>query len=179
MTEPFIGEIQIFGFNFNPMGWAFCNGATLSIAQNTALFSLLGTTYGGNGQTNFQLPNFAGRAAVAEGQGPGLTSRVIGETFGTATVALTQLEMPTHTHGLNAYSQTAAGSGTGTPVANGGLSFLAASTTSRTFNASPNTTMAPTMLGPLSGGSQPHENSQPYLAMNFCIALEGIFPSRN
>ena len=179
MTEPFLGEIQIFGFNFNPNGWAFCNGATMAIQQNTALFSLLGTTYGGNGISTFQLPNFTGRAAAGQGQGAGLSPREIGETFGSASVALLQTEVPAHTHAFNAYSQTAPGSGTGTPVANGGLSFLAASTTSRTFNASPDTTMAPGMLGPFSGGSQPHENSQPYLAMNFCIALQGIFPARD
>ena len=179
MTEPFIGEIQIFGFQFNPRGWAFCNGATMSIAQNTALFSLLGTTYGGNGQTTFQLPTFIGRANMHRGQGPGLSPREIGEVYGTQTVALAQNEMPAHAHGMNAYSQTAVGSGTGTPVNGGGLSFLAGSTNARTFNASPDTTMAPYMLAGFNGGSQPHENQQPYLAMNFCIALEGIFPSRD
>jgi microcystin-dependent protein len=178
VTEPYIGEIQIFGFNFNPYGFAFCNGATMAIQQNTALFSLLGTTYGGNGQTTYQLPNFTGRAAVSQGQGNGLTPRELGEVFGSANVSLLSTEVPAHTHGLNAYSQTAPGSGTGAPVSNGGLSFLAASTTTRTFNASPNTTMAPGMLGPSNGASQPHENSQPYLALNFCIALQGIFPSR-
>lgn len=178
MTQPFIGEIQLFGFNFNPRGWAFCNGATLPIAQNTALFSLLGTIYGGNGQTTFQLPNFAGRAGCQQGQGQGLSPRTLGEVFGTNTVTLTSNQIPQHNHGLNAFSQTVAGSGTGTPTANGGLSFLGSSTTSKTFNTAPlNTQMAANMIQPSQGGGQPHQNQQPYLGINFCIALQGIYPS--
>jgi len=178
MTEPFIGQIQPFGFNFNPRGWAFCNGATLPIQQNTALFALLGTTYGGNGVSTFQLPNFAGRAGCQQGNGPGLSPRTLGETFGVNTVTLNSNQIPQHTHGLRAYSQTATGSATGTPVVNGGLSFLGSSTTSKTFNATPlNTQMAPTMIQPSQGGGQPHQNQQPYLGINFCIALQGIFPS--
>lgn len=178
MTEPFIGEIQLFGFNFNPRGWAFANGAVLPISQNTALFSLLGTIYGGNGQTTFQLPNLAGRAASEQGSGPGLTPRSLGESFGVNTVTLTSNEMPAHNHRLNAYSQTAAGSGSNVPTSNGGLSFLASSTTSKTYIASPlNTQLASGMIQPSSGGAQPHQNQQPYLGINFCIALQGIFPS--
>ena len=178
MTEPFIGQIQQFGFNFNPRGWAFCNGATLPIQQNTALFALLGTQYGGNGQTTFQLPNFAGRGGCQQGQGPGLTPRSLGETFGTNTVTLTNSQIPSHTHGVNAYSQTATGSGSSSPVANGGLSFLASSTASKNFIATPlNTTFAPNMIQPNQGGGQPHQNQQPYLGVNFCIALQGVFPS--
>jgi microcystin-dependent protein len=177
MTEPYIGQIQTFGFNFNPRGWAFCNGATLPIQQNTALFALLGTQYGGNGQTTFQLPNFAGRAGCQQGQGPGLTQRTLGETFGVNTVTLGINEMPMHNHTVSAFSQTATGSGVGTPVSNGGLSFLASSTTSKTFINTPlNTTLAPNMILPSTGG-QPHQNQQPYLGINFCIALQGIFPS--
>ena len=180
MTAPFIGEIQLFGFNFNPRGWAFCNGATLSIAQNTALFSLLGTTYGGNGQTTFQLPNLASRVASQQGQGPGLSPRTLGETFGASTVTLSNTQLPSHSHGVNAFSQTVAGSGTGTPGNGFGLSFLASSTTSKTFINTPlNTQFAPNMIAPSQGGGAPHENKQPYLGLNFCIALQGIFPSRN
>jgi microcystin-dependent protein len=180
MTQPFIGEIQLFGFNFNPRGWAFCNGTTLPIAQNTALFALLGTQYGGNGQTTFQLPNLAGRGGCAQGQGPGLSPRTIGETYGVESVTLIQSEMPAHNHRINAYSQTAAGSGSHTPVSNGGLSFLAASTTSKTFRPAPaDTQLAPTMIQPSQGGGLPHENQQPYLGVNFCIALQGIFPAFN
>ena len=116
MTEPYIGQIQLFGFNFNPLGWAFCNGTTLPISQNTALFSLVGTIYGGNGQTTFQLPNFAGRAGCQQGNGPGLSPRSLGETFGVNTVTLTSNQIPQHNHGVNAYSQTAPGSGSHVPV---------------------------------------------------------------
>ena len=178
MTQPFIGEIQLFGFNFNPRGWAFCNGATLPISQNTALFSLIGTIYGGNGQTTFQLPNFAGRAGCQQGQGPGLSPRNLGEPFGVNTVTLTSNQIPQHNHGVTAYSQAASGSGSHTPVANGGLSFLASSGTSRTYISTPlNTQLAPNMISPNQGGGLPHQNQQPYLGVNFCIALQGIYPS--
>ncbi|KRA45205.1 tail fiber protein [Pseudoxanthomonas sp. Root630] len=177
MTEPFVGQIQPFGFNFNPRGWAFCNGATLPIQQNTALFALLGTQYGGNGQTTFQLPNLAGRAGCQQGNGNGLTPRTIGETFGVNTVTLTQQEMPSHTHGINAYVQNDTSRRGGAPVTNGGLS-LPGATTSRPFVAvAPTTTFAPTMLQPNAGGGLPHANQQPYLGLNFSIALQGIFPS--
>jgi microcystin-dependent protein len=178
MTQPFIGEIQLFGFNFNPRGWAFANGATLPISQNTALFSLIGVIYGGNGQTTFQLPNFAGRAGCEQGNGPGLSPRSLGEAFGVNTVTLTSTQIPQHNHGVNAYSQTASGSGSHAPVANGGLSFLATSTSSKTYIATPlNTQMAPNMVSSSQGGGFPHENQQPYLGVNFCIALQGLYPS--
>ena len=178
MTQPFIGEIQLFGFNFNPRYWAFANGATLPIAQNTALFSLIGTLYGGNGQTTFQLPNLGARAACQQGAGPGLTPRTLGQSFGVNTVTLTSNQIPQHNHGVNAYSQTASGSGSHQPVANGGLSFLAGSTTSKTYIASPlNTQLAPSMLSTSQGGGFPHSNQQPYLGVNFCIALQGLYPS--
>ena len=177
MTEPFIGEIQLFGFNFNPRGWAFCNGATLPISQNTALFSLIGTIYGGNGQTTFQLPNFAGRAGCQQGQGPGLTPRTLGEAFGANTVTLTSNQIPQHNHGINAFVQGNAAKRGGTPVANGGLS-IPGSTSSKPFvSGAPNTSFPANALSPNAGGGQPHQNQQPYLGVNFCIALQGVYPS--
>lgn len=178
MTQPFIGEIQMFGFNFNPRGWAFCNGATLPIQQNTALFALLGTTYGGNGQTTFQLPNFAGRAGNQQGQGPGLTPRSLGETYGVNTVTLTSNQIPAHTHQLRLYAQNNATFRSGTPASGNALSVSSlAAATSFLPAGVPNTTFAPQMLQPSAGGGQPHQNQQPYLGVNFCIALQGIFPS--
>ena len=173
MTEPFIGQIQIFGFNFNPRGWAFCNGTTMPIQQNTALFSLLGTQYGGNGQTTFQLPNFAGRAGCEQGQGPGLTPRTIGETFGVNTVTLTTQQIPQHNHGINAFVP----SNSGSPATNGGLSQPGIAANRPFSSSAPNTTFAPNMISPSQGGGQPHQNQQPYLGVNFCIALQGVFPS--
>ena len=178
MSQPYIGEIQIFGFNFNPRGWAFCNGATLPISQNTALFALLGTIYGGNGQTTFQLPNLAGRAACQQGQGAGLSPRNLGQAFGTNTVTLTTNQIPSHNHALVAFSQRDPTKRSGVPSGNGGLSGLSTRTTAKSFVGAPvDTTLAPNMMSPSQGGGVPHENHQPYLAVNFCIALQGIFPS--
>lgn len=178
MTQPFIGEIQLFGFNFNPRGWAFCNGATLSIAQNTALFALIGTTYGGNGQTTYQLPNFAGRAGDQQGQGPGLSPRSLGESFGVNTVTLVSTQIPQHNHVPRIYAQNNVALRSGTPQVNGGLSVSssASATAFRPLTA-PNTQFAPNMIQPSVGGGQPHQNQQPYLGVNFCIALQGVFPS--
>lgn len=177
MTQPYIGEVQLFGFNFNPRGWAFANGATLPISQNTALFSLIGTIYGGNGTTTFQLPNFAGRAGCQQGNGPGLSPRTLGQSFGANTVTLTSNQIPQHNHGINAYAQGDTTKRISTPAANGGLSGVG-TTTVRPFSSSPpNTTFAPNMLSPSQGGGQPHQNQQPYLGVNFCIALQGIYPS--
>lgn len=175
MTEPFIGEIQLFGFNFAPYGWASCNGATLAIQQNTALFSLLGTQYGGDGRTTFQLPNFVNRAATEQGQGAGLSPRSIGEAYGSSSVALTQMEMPSHSHSLTIYNQPDQSKRTSTPVAG---NYLGLPTSGSPFvpGNTANTQFSPMMIAP-SGGGQPHENRQPYLATNFCIALEGVFPS--
>lgn len=179
MSSPFVGEIQMFGFNFSPRGFASCNGALMAISQNTALFSLLGTYYGGDGRSTFALPNFQGRATSSSGQGPGLSFRDHGEVLGSYSVTLLTSEIPAHNHGVNAFSQTVAGTGTGTPVNNGGLSFLASSTTSKTFiNAPLNTTLGINMVA-VSGSSLPHSNQQPYLALNFCIALQGAFPPRS
>jgi microcystin-dependent protein len=177
MTEPFIGEIQLFGFNFNPRGWAFCNGATLPISQNTALFALLGTQYGGNGQTTFQLPNFAGRGGCEQGQGPGLTPRTLGESFGTNTVTLTSSEMPAHTHALTLFLQPDTTKRASSPSAGNALSPTAVGTTLPfTPPGTANAPLSPNMIA-ASGGGLPHANQQPYLGMNFCIALQGVFPS--
>lgn len=173
MTQPYIGEIQLFGFNFNPRGWAFANGATLPISQNTALFSLIGTIYGGNGTTTFQLPNFAGRAGCQLGNGPGLSPRSLGETFGVNTVTLTSNQIPQHNHGINAFAPANAT----VPVANGGLSQPIAAANKTFLSSAPNTTFAPNMISPSQGGGQPHQNQQPYLGVNFCIALQGVYPS--
>ncbi|MEG3191233.1 phage tail protein [Lysobacter sp. D1-1-M9] len=174
MTEPFVGEIQAVGFNFAPKGWAQCNGALLSISQNTALFSLLGTTYGGNGTTTFGLPNLMGRAACNRGQGPGLAPRRQGEAFGESAVTLTSAQMPAHQHGLTLYAQPDPSRRSGAPAAGSAVSnpgngapFVA---------SSPTTTFAPSLIGP-AGGGQAHPNEQPYLGVNFCIALQGIYPS--
>ncbi len=178
MTAPFIGQIQTFGFNFNPRGWAFCNGATLPISQNTALFSLVGTIYGGNGQTTFQLPNLAGRAAVQQGNGPGLSPRSLGEAFGVNTVTLTSQQIPQHNHSMVLYAQNDQTRRSHSPSANNALS-VSSDTQALAFlpNGAPNTSFAPNMLSPSQGGGQPHQNQQPYLGLNFCIALQGIYPS--
>ncbi|MDQ3511497.1 MAG: tail fiber protein [Pseudomonadota bacterium] len=174
MTQPFVGEIQVFGFNFAPRGWAQCNGALLSIAQNTALFALLGTTYGGNGTTTFALPNLMGRAACNQGQGPGLTARSMGETFGEAAVSLVAQQMPSHQHGLTLYAQSDQTRRTHEPANGSALSNPGAG---KTFvDSAPTTSFAANLIG-VAGAGQPHQNQQPYLATNICIALQGIFPS--
>jgi microcystin-dependent protein len=175
MADPFVAEIRIFGFNFAPRGWAFCNGQLLPLAQNTALFSLLGTTYGGDGKSTFALPDIQGRVPMHPGQGPGLSSHDLGETGGTTAVTLLPSEMPAHTHTLGAQTAplgaTAAPAGTtlGRP-ASGKLYVTAANP--------PLVTMSPSMLA-AAGGGQLHNNLQPYLTFNFCIALQGVFPPRS
>lgn len=165
MAEPFLSEIRLFSFNFPPKGWAFCNGQLLPINQNQALFALLGTTYGGNGQTTFALPDLRGQAPIHVGNG-----HALGENAGSTNVTLTQQQMPEHLHLLNATNNSGS-------TANPNGAFPGA------FN---NGYQAPTQLTTLHpesvsnvGGSQPHNNMMPYLVLNFCIALQGIFPSRN
>lgn len=169
------------GFNFAPRGWALCNGQIMSIAQNTALFSLLGTTYGGNGTTTFALPNFQGRVPIHQGQGPGLSQRVIGEISGQENHTLIITELAAHTHAVTVSPACSADDGTtGSPVGNV-PAVPAAGATPVTAYTSPGTgTMASTSgTATPSGGSQPHNNMQPYLVVNFAIAITGIFPSRN
>jgi microcystin-dependent protein len=170
-SDPYLGELCLFPYNFAPRGWAFCSGQTLSIAQNQALFSLLGTTYGGNGQTTFALPDLRGRAPISAGQGPGLGSYSLGEVGGVEAVTLGVGQLPAHNHGVNASSSaTSKNPNNAVPgYTSGGSSY---------DTGSPNEQMAASMIGN-TGGSQPHENRPPYLAMSWCIALEGIFPSRN
>lgn len=170
MSEPYIGEIRIFPYSFAPRGWAFCQGQILSIAQNTALFSLLGITYGGNGQTTFALPDLRGRVPMGSGQGPGLTNRTRGEMAGVESVTLLQNQMPAHSHAVACSSDDGNG---GSPPGN-----YPASSGNPIYSNAANSTMNPGMIG-AAGGSQPHNNMQPYLVLNYCIALEGIFPSRN
>ena len=176
MSEPYIGEIRMFGGNFAPTGWALCDGQLLSIAQNSALFSILGTTFGGNGQTTFALPDLRGRVPMHWGQGPGLTPRTIGESSGSETVTLLSTQMPAHTHTLNANS----GQGDSfTPP--GAVPAGAVDSTQQPLNiysSTINTTMNPAAIG-AAGGSQPHQNMQPYLCVTFIIALQGIYPSRS
>jgi microcystin-dependent protein len=169
MSEPFLGMIAIYGFNFAPRGWAMCSGQILPIAQNTALFSLLGTTYGGNGQTTFALPDLRSRVPIHFGQGPGLSSYDLGQAAGTETVTLIGNQIPSHTHPVNCSENDASSNKTpGNLPANGG-----------SYDPTANAQMSANMIPPSGGGNQPHPNIQPYLAINFCIALEGIFPSRN
>lgn len=177
MADPFVAEIRIFPFNFAPQGWAFCNGTILPIAQNTALFSLLGTTYGGNGQTTFALPNLQGRGPMHPGAGPGLSSRFLGEAGGTEVVTLLQSEIPSHSHVLQASTAAADEEGQKSPA---NALPGAQQATNPLYGALPGTavTMADSSLSPI-GASQPHNNMQPYLTLNFNIALQGIFPPRS
>jgi microcystin-dependent protein len=176
MADPFVAEIRIFTFNFAPTGWALCNGQLFAISQNTALFSLLGTMYGGDGKTTFGLPNLQGNAPIHQGQGPGLADRVVGESGGAAAVALTQSETPTHTHAVNCNTASATKL---TPAGNVPAGSLPA--TQMRYVPSPASApvqMAAASISPV-GGGLPHQNRQPYLGLNFCIAMQGVFPPRN
>lgn len=171
MSEPFLGEVRLFGCNFAPTGWATCDGQLMPIQQNSALFSLLGTYFGGNGVNNFALPDLRDRAAIGTGAGPGLTDRQLGESGGSAAVTLLESQMPAHNHGLMATL-----SATG---ASPELSALAPTATGALAYHAPGgvTPMAASALA-TAGGSQPHENRQPLLVLNYCIALQGIYPAR-
>lgn len=170
--EALIGQILLFAGNFAPRGWAFCNGQLMSIAQNTALFSILGTTYGGDGITTYALPDLRGRVPAGTGQGPGLNDLQLGETGGSETTTLFIHNMPMHNHLVNASNQFSGGDH---PSGN----YLGASAADNGFyDESANTSMAPGMIG-VSGGSQPFSIQQPYLGLNYIIALEGIYPSRS
>lgn len=159
--EGYIGEIRLWSANFAPRNWAFCNGQTLSISSNTALFSVLGTTYGGNGQTTFALPNLAGRVAVGAGYGPGLTNRILGEQSGSESVSLVANQLPSHTH----------------PIAKS--TTIGTDISSNTFVVGVPGETAQMGISGNSGGSTPHDNMQPYLVLNYIICLYGIYPSRS
>jgi microcystin-dependent protein len=173
MADPFVAEIRIFPFNFAPKGWAWCNGQLMPLSQNTALFSLLGTTYGGDGKSTFALPDLEGRAPMHPDQGPGLSLHDLGETGGSETVTLLQSEIPAHTHQLRCETQDAADVG----LVNANATFAQATGGQPYQNAS-NGQLAPQALNP-TGGSLPHNNLMPYLTFYFNIALQGVFPPRS
>ena len=175
MQDPWLGEIALVAFNFAPLGWAVCNGQILSISQNTALFSLLGTTFGGDGRTTFALPDLRSRVPLCFGQGNGLSNYNMGDNGGVEGVTLNSQQMPVHTHSYN--PQASASGGTALSPANGLWAESPDGNTLYKTGAS-NASMAPQTIGN-TGGSQAHENRQPYLALNYIIALQGIFPSRN
>jgi microcystin-dependent protein len=173
MSDPFVAEIRVMPYNFAPRGWASCDGQLMPISQNTALFSLLGTTYGGDGKTTFALPDLRSRFAMSAGSGPGLSLRDLGQSVGQASVSVLPSQMPAHTHMLRAGVTPASTSPAGNvmaPAASGGGNVYRASGT-----AAP---MAASAIG-VAGSGAPHDNRQPYLGLNFCIALQGIFPSRS
>jgi microcystin-dependent protein len=174
MSDQFVAEIRIFGFNFAPTGWALCNGQILPISQNTALFSLLGTTYGGNGQSTFALPNMQDNAPMHPGQGPGLSLHDLGEQGGEPFVTLLQSEMPAHNHNLMSVTSFAGSANipTNNVFAKTVDPFKPYTPTVNPLVAMANIDLAPT------GGNAPHNNMMPYLTLNFCIALQGIFPPR-
>jgi microcystin-dependent protein len=171
MSEPFLGEIRMFAGNFAPQGWAFCDGQFLPISENDALFALMGTTYGGDGQTTFRLPDLRGRFPMHQGSGPGLNTRVMGESGGTESETLTVQQIPNHSH----LARAAAGGNKLTPGGNFWSTDPGGNTAA--YTDSSNNVMAPGAIA-LAGGSQPHGNVQPFLCVNFIIALFGIFPSQ-
>jgi microcystin-dependent protein len=174
MSDQFVAEIRIFPFNFPPKGWAFCNGQLLPISQNTALFSLLGTFYGGDGKSTFALPDLQGNAPMHFGQGQGLSDRFLGESAGSTAVNLIESEMPAHAHVIRAANFPG---DLQSPTAAVALARSAGGNAYQDVTNANLVTMAPETLGP-AGGGFPHNNMQPYLALNFCIALQGIFPPR-
>ena len=176
MANPFLAEIRIFTGGFAPVGWALCNGQLMPISQNTALFSLLGTTYGGDGKSNFALPNLQGCAPMQAGQGPGLSLRDLGETAGEQTVTLLQTEIPVHSH----TAQGSAGSDQTTPVNNAWASGAKLGGGNLYFPSTPASNVQMNPFGTsIAGGSLPHNNMPPFLGLTFIIALQGVFPARS
>lgn len=179
MSEPFVGEIRLFGFDFNPKYWLKCDGSLLPIQGYTALFSLLGINFGGDGRNNFGIPDLRGRAVIGAGTPPGRTPQPVGQASGTATVTLTTNQIPPHNHVLNAGALTAPNPGQNV-AAPSPQALLGLSAPNNVYldPVTPDTAFSPASISP-STGDQPHENMQPYLAINFCIAWAGIFPARN
>jgi microcystin-dependent protein len=173
MSNPFVAEIRIVGFNFPPTGWAYCDGQLMPISQNTALFSLVGTYYGGDGKSTFALPNLQGSVAISAGQGPGLSDRFLGEQSGSEAVTLLQSEIPAHNHQV-ACNIALATVGTGATNS----TFARASGGNAYQSGTPNVAMDPNTLS-IAGASLPHNNMMPYLTLNYIIALQGVFPARN
>jgi microcystin-dependent protein len=172
MADPFVAEIRIFPFNFAPLGWAWCDGQPVPISQNTALFSLLGTTYGGDGKSTFALPDLQARSPLQHGQGPGLSPRWLGESGGAAEVTLTATQLPSHGHALQADTSATSGSPEGASlanVANGAAAYRMPGTATKLMAADSVATV---------GGGAPHNNRPPYLALYFCIAMQGVYPPR-
>lgn len=174
MANPFVGEIRMFGGNFAPAGWAFCQGQLMSIAENDVLFTLIGTTYGGDGQSTFGIPDLQGRLPMHQGQGPGLSNRQIGEKAGTESVTLNTNQIPAHGHTPAAFN------GAGDQVTPVNNFWSSTSTGDQTYDlaVTPSGTMNPNLIG-LTGGSQPHDNMPPFLCVSFIISLFGVFPSQN
>ncbi len=175
-SQPYIGEIAMFAGSFAPTGWALCNGQLLSIADNSALFTIIGTTYGGNGQTTFALPDLRSRAPVHAGQGPGLSNRIQGEMAGTETTAITLNQLPAHSHAVTLNASTGPAN-TSSPAS----AAMAVADDALYASAAPGATLSANSLalGNNPGGGQPHDNTQPYLTINFIISLYGVFPSQN
>lgn len=173
MAQPYVGEIRMFAGNFAPNGWLFCEGQLLPISENETLFQLIGTTYGGDGKSNFALPNLQGRAPMHPGQGPGLILHALGEVDGSETVTLLESEIPAHSHAMRCATQDNADVKQITNTAS-----FAPATGGTPYQPSPDTSLAPQALLP-AGGAAPHNNLMPYLTFNFCIALQGVFPPRS
>ncbi len=174
--DPFIGEIVMFGGNFNPRGWAKCDGQLLPIDQNSALFSILGTLYGGDGRTTFGLPDLRGRVPINRGQGPGLTNRMLGSKGGDETATVSANQMPSHNHPLQGSTDQATEAD---PGAGGGNKVPAMAELTIYTDSAPDVAMAANAIGPFVGGGQGHNNVMPFQVVNFIIALAGTFPSRN
>jgi microcystin-dependent protein len=175
MSDPFIGEIRMFGGNFAPVGWAFCDGSLLAISQNDALFTLIGTTYGGDGQSTFALPDLRGRLPIHMGTGPGLPNYAIGQAAGSETVTLNADQIPTHHHAFAATPNL----GTDADPTNHTFARITVGDLYSSDTAQPLVAMSPAAVGMSNGGSQPHNNVMPFLCINFIISLFGIFPSQN